>query len=231
MFDTKQLLGQLLGGANGGTGGASTGGMPGGGLAGGALAGGLAGLLAGTKTGRKIGKNALVYGGTALLGGLAYKAWQDWQQGKQATPGDSVAEIPEPPSDSPFLPDATDEPQLNRALLRAMIGAAKADGRIDDTEQARIMAHLDASDVDADDRAFVHMELGRPLDLEAIVADARCPETAAELYAASLIAIDPDRPAEGGYLAMLAARLGIAPELAEHLKATVAQAKAAARQP
>lgn len=53
-----------------------------GGIAGGAIAGSLGGLLAGTKTGRDFGKNALTYGGTALLGGLAYKAWRHWQSGK-----------------------------------------------------------------------------------------------------------------------------------------------------
>ena len=71
MFDAKQLIDQFLGGsANNGAASGSTGR----GLAGGALAGGLAGLLVGTKTGRKIGKSALTYGGTALLGGLAYTA-------------------------------------------------------------------------------------------------------------------------------------------------------------
>ncbi len=85
MIDVKQLLGQYLGGQNeaaAGDGSNKAGNF--GGLAGGALAGGLVGLLAGTKTGRKIGKNALAYGGTAVLGGLAYKAWRDWQSGKPA---------------------------------------------------------------------------------------------------------------------------------------------------
>jgi len=85
MFDVKKLFNQYLDGqAETVAGGSSkAGGF--GGLAGGALAGGLVGLLAGTKTGRKIGKNALTYGGTAVLGGLAYKAWRDWQSGKPAS--------------------------------------------------------------------------------------------------------------------------------------------------
>lgn len=225
MFDAKQLLNQISGSlGNQAADSAPTGGISAKGLAGGALAGGLAGLLAGTKTGRKIGKQAITYGGTALLGGLAYKAWRDWQQGRQVASSTDPT-LTEPPADSPFVPDLGQEQQLNRALLRAMVAAAKADGEIDELEQRRIVQHLERDSVDNDDRDYVQRLLREPADIEAVVREARCPETAAELYAASLIAIDPARPAERGYLAMLAARLGLEPALVEHLQATVAQAK------
>ncbi len=146
MFDAKQLLSQYLGAqdASSGENPVNAGNLKG--LAGGALAGGLTGLLAGTKTGRKIGKHALVYGGTAVVGGLAYKAWRDWHDGKAATGSSATAAAAAgeaqpvlPPSDSNFLP-ATGQQQdeLGRSLVRAMIGAAKADGRIDPDEQQRI---------------------------------------------------------------------------------------------
>jgi uncharacterized membrane protein YebE (DUF533 family) len=225
MFDAKQLLNQISGSlGNPDAGSPPTGGISGKGLAGGALAGGLAGLLAGTKTGRKIGKQAIAYGGTALLGGLAYKAWRDWQQGKQVAASTDPT-LTAPPADSPFVPHLGQEQQLNRALLRAMVAAAKADGEIDELEQRRILQHLERDNVDDDDRAFVQQLLHEPADIEAVVREARCPETAAELYAASLIAIDPTRPAERGYLTMLAARLGLDQALVDHLQATVAQAK------
>lgn len=85
MFDAKQLLSQYLGGQQASPGENTFNTRNLGGLAGGALAGGLTGLLAGTKTGRTLGKNALIYSGTALVGGLAYKAWRDWQDGKPAS--------------------------------------------------------------------------------------------------------------------------------------------------
>lgn len=223
MFDAKQLFDQFLGGSTGpGNANASSGR----GLAGGALAGGLAGLLVGTKTGRKIGKNALTYGGTALLGGLAYKAWRDWQQGKQAVgPADSLTEIPEAPADSAFVPHTNDEAMFNRALLLAMINAAKADGHIDDLEQQRIMQHLDQAGISPADRDFVSQQLAGALDMEPVIAAATCTETAAELYAASLIAIDPSGAAEQGYLGMLAARLNLPAELVGHIQANMAAAK------
>jgi len=227
MFDVKQLLEQYLGGQAEEAGGRAGGANNLGGLAGGALAGGLVGLLAGTKTGRKIGKHALVYGGTAALGGLAYKAWRDWQNGKPAPQSSTAARAalpPEPPTGSAFLPQPGQEADLNRALIRAMIGAAKADGQIDAGEQQRIFRQVNELGVDAETSSFVMEELGQPLDLDAIVASATCPETAAEIYAASLIAVDPSGAAEKGYLSMLAARLKLDPALVDHLHANVALA-------
>ena len=50
----------------------------GGGLAGGLLSGALAGAVMGGK-GNKLGKTAVKLGGTAVVAGLAYKAWQQYQ--------------------------------------------------------------------------------------------------------------------------------------------------------
>ena len=204
MFDAKQLLSQYLGGQASASGEnpVNAGNLKG--LAGGALAGGLTGLLAGTKTGRKLGKNALIYGGTALVGGLAYKAWRDYKDGKPAS--DSAASAATvggetkplvPPSDSAFLPSTEQqEDELGRALVRAMIGAAKADGQIDPDERQRIEDQVTALGLDNSIRSFVHEELAGPLDIDAIVAPAVCEEPAAEIYAASLMAIDRTRAAE-----------------------------------
>ena len=116
MFDARKLLDQLVGsGAAGGFAG---------GLAGGALGSMLAG-----KKGKKLAGNALKVGGLALVGGLAYKAWQHHQQGK------SAANAPvDAPDERAFLPDNQDvagTQALNLLLARAMIAAAKADGQID----------------------------------------------------------------------------------------------------
>jgi uncharacterized membrane protein YebE (DUF533 family) len=225
MFDAKQLFSQYFGshGAASGNDSGTTSNL--GSLAGGALAGGLAGLLAGTKTGRRLGKNALVYGGTALVGGLAYKAWRNWQDGKPVnntvSENDNELQPGIPTSDYGFLPSRGREDDLERALLRAMIGATKADGRIDPDEKQRIFKQVEALGLDEDTRAFVHDELSSPLDIDAIAAAAVGEETAAEIYAASLMAIDRSRPAEQGYLALLAARLNLDTGLVQHLNATV----------
>ena len=110
-----------------------------------------------------------------------------------------------------------------------MIAAAKSDGHIDATEQANIFAQMDKLTLSAEEKAFVLDELRKPLDVDAVARAAQStPEQAAEIYVASLLAIDVDNPAERGYLAMLAARLKLDEKLVEHLHATV---EGAAQQP
>lgn len=179
-------------------------------LASGALAGGLAALLLGSKAGRKLSKKAVQYGGMAVVGGLAYKAYRDWQARKAGAPAPTPhTELLPPPSDTPFAPEPEEEHDRARLLLTAMISAAKADGYIDAGEQKLIFARLAELDLDAESKAYVMDLLAAPLDFEALVRAAREPEVAAEVYAASVLAIDPDHPAERAYLQMLAARLGL----------------------
>ncbi len=246
MFDAKRLLDQFIGSQNAGQpqhsggrphgdllqqAGQALGGF--GGFGGGALAGGLAGLLLGSKGGRKLAGSALTYGGMAVAGALAYRAYQNWQAGKAATPAAS-AQTPllPPPADTPFNPATEAEQQtLGRHLLRAMISAAKADGHIDAQEQSNIFEQMDRLNVGADDKAFVMDELRKPLDVDAVARAARSPEEAAELYTVSLLAIDVDNPSERAYLALLAARLKLDEKLVAHLHATVEGATVPAPQP
>lgn len=206
-----------------------------GGLATGAVAGGLVGLLMGGKKPKKIAKSALKLGGAALVGGLAYKAWKDYKSGAPAGGGFASGaptsrtggqpDRPEPlpiedASNTPFMPDGQAEQEaLSQSLIAAMIGAAKADGHITDEEKQRISSALQQLDITGDHRQFIEAELQKPLDVGAIAATAKSEEHRVELYAASLIAVDPEGAAEKGYLAMLAARLGLDPELVKHLHA------------
>ena len=224
MFDPQKLLAQVLGGSSaaGSKGGLSPDLLKG--LAGGAAAGGLASILLGSKSGKKLAKTALKVGGTAALAGLAYKAYQIWQQNQSGS--DAAAPVPAPvPADVPvdaagtvFLPTAAAaRDDLSLILLRAMISAAKADGHIDADEQQKIFAKLDEAGLDTEAKAFFIDAIRKPLNIDAVVADATSPERAVEIYAASVLAIDADDPSEQAYLAMLAARLKLDPGL----KATV----------
>jgi uncharacterized membrane protein YebE (DUF533 family) len=176
------------------------------GLAGGAALGGLASMVLGSKKSSNLAKTAVKVGGAAAIGGLAWKAWQAYQA-SQNTPAVQSDE-------TVFLPTQTSaQNDLSLALLTAMIAAAKADGHIDAAEQRRIFTKLDDAELDAEAKAFLMDELRKPLDIDAIVKLATSPEVAVEIYTASVLAIDPDDPAEQAYLAMLAARLKLAPEL------------------
>ena len=59
----------------------------------------------------------------------------------------------------------------------------------------------------AEEKACVFDELASPLDIKAVVARADTPEHAAEIYAASLVAITADTAAERAYLDALASKL------------------------
>jgi uncharacterized membrane protein YebE (DUF533 family) len=229
MQDAKRLLEQFLGG------GQSSGGGGGGdflrGAGGGALAGGLAAILLGTKTGRRLGGDALKLGGMAAVGALAYKAWRDWQAGKAPAPAQAAEPARQSPpllpapAGTPFNPaNETGQQTLARHLLRAMIAAAKSDGHVDAQEQARIFGEMDKLSLSSEDKAFVMDELRAKLDIDAVAEAAASPEEAAEIYAASLLAIDVDNAAERGYLAMLAARLKLDDSLVAHLQQNVAAA-------
>ena len=180
---------------------------------------GAAGLAAGMLLGGGGVKKLAKYGALAAIGGIAYHAWQ-----KSRQPGD-FAPVETPPP-GPFMPAQSDETaraELGKALVRAMIAATKADGGIDSSEKERIFKRLEAMNLSAADKAFVFDELSTPLDIEAVVRGADTPEHAAEIYAASLVAIDATRPEELRYLETLAARLNLPETLVSEIHAAAAQ--------
>lgn len=168
------------------------------------LAAGL--LMSGGKPTKLLG-NAAKLGALAAVGGLAYKAWQSYQANQgTAQPAREDAFIPAPGN------DAAHE-ELGKTLVRAMIAAAKADGKIDAEEKDAIFERLKTMPLSAEEKAWVFDELSTPLDINAVVARADTPEHAAEIYAASLVAITADTPAEQAYLEALAAKLRLDPVL------------------
>lgn len=235
MFDPKKLLDDLLGSQIPGTSGTVRD------KAGQAVqyakdnplaAGALAAIFLGTGTGRQLTGAAVKLGGLAAIGGLAYKAYQNYQNGK--TPADAPAagepELLPPPSDTGFHPSQAPQGETEFALMlvRAMIAAAKADGRIDDDERQKIGARLGDAGMNAEAEAFIKKELEAPLDIDALVASARSDEQKVELYTASRLTIDPDTRSERGYLDLLAGRLGLPDALIDHIEATISSAKTAA---
>lgn len=225
MFDPKQLLNQVLGGAM--TGGPGTSGF--GNMANqardrlnqasgpqafgaGAVAGGLLGLLLGGKKVRKLAGGAVGYGGAAVLGAIAYQAYQSYRQNQGA--GAPLASIPQPaPELLPHAQPAADGGAFELVLIRGMIAAAKADGHVDGEEQQRLFANVERMGLDAEAKAMVFDALTQPADLGRITAQVATPEQGAELYLASRLAIDPDHPAERAWLDALAARLKLPAEV------------------
>jgi uncharacterized membrane protein YebE (DUF533 family) len=107
------------------------------------------------------------------------------------------------------ITDSGDRGSGGLLLVRAMIAAAAADGHLDRGEQARIFDETHRLDLGPEEKAALFDELRAPLRLDQLVAQVTNPETAVEIYAASLVAIDETRVEGQAYLRKLAAALGL----------------------
>ena len=186
------------------------------GKGGAALAGGALGLLLGSKKGRKIGGKVLTYGGLAALGVVAYKAYSNWQQQNNAA-------VQREPQTIDQLP-APEAEQHSHAILRAIIGAAKADGHIDDKERQLIDNEIARLTSDDALQHWFDAELKKPLDPAEIASSAATPEMAAEMYLASVLVVDEENFMERSYLTELARQLKLAPALKAELEQQAKQA-------
>jgi uncharacterized membrane protein YebE (DUF533 family) len=195
-------------------------------LGAGAIAGGLGSILLGTRTGRSLAVNAAKLGGLALIAGLAYKAMQNYQQGRPMIEGGrgSTDTLVEPPRGSGFEPAAVthDAAQL---YIRGMIAAAASDGRIDAAEQQKLIAGLKQGGLDAGAEEFLANELNNPASVNDLVAAVSSPAEAVQLYTAARISIDLDTAEEHEFLTSLASGLGLDETLVSHIDA---QARAVA---
>tara|TARA_R100001143_G_C3351859_1_gene129988 strand:- start:525 stop:1235 length:711 start_codon:yes stop_codon:yes gene_type:complete len=198
-----------------------------GGFGGGALTGGALGLLLGNKKFRKMGGKVATYGAAAALGAVALKAYQDWQT-QRSTNNASASAPPAPMSGAQPAQASSaalgwsekDTETHSQAVLAAMIGAAKADGHIGDSERALLEAEV-ARLGSAQDQAWFHSELQKPADPAAVAQQAATPEMAAEMYLASLLVIDEQSFMERAYLEELAKQLKLEPGLKNNLEGQV----------
>lgn len=197
----------------------------------GALAGGALGLLLGNKKARKMGGKVAVYGGVAAVGLLAYKAYGDWKkQQESGTAGASGHAAAALPAGEPRTVNALPAPEAeehSRGILRALVAASKADGHIDARERETIEGEFVRIGADPAMREWLHAELEKPLDPAEVARAATSPELAAEMYLASLLAVDEQSFMERAYLDELARQLGIDDSLKARLEAQVREAMTA----
>jgi uncharacterized membrane protein YebE (DUF533 family) len=189
-----------------------------------AALGSLGALVFGSKSGRSVAMSAAKLGGIALIGGLAYKAYQSYQAGKPLSDANQQPIVPAP-AGTGFEPQAASDTTA-LTFIRAMIAAAAADGQIDETERRTILAGLKEAGLDAEAHQWLADEMARPASIDALVEAAESPELSTQIYAAARLAIDPDTPAEKDFLAGLAGALGLDVELVANIDAAAGAAKA-----
>ncbi len=103
----------------------------------GAAAGGLAGSLLGSKKMREVAGTVLQVGAVAAVGGLAYKAFQNYRQGKPVVPQGITDMLsantpagnaqPDAAADR-WIPDSNHTGETAMLLLQAMVAAAALTG-------------------------------------------------------------------------------------------------------
>lgn len=169
----------------------------------------------------------------ALLGTLAYKAFGNYQQQKAA--GGNVSMVDAVKTSASGMadqasslisgllagnqstaaslpaPTASANAELPLAIIRAMIGAAKADGHVDAAETQKIMGQLESAGVGAQEKALLMQEMANTQDVNNIAAAAKTPEEAAQIYLAALLVCDSQCAREQDYLTSLAKALKLEP--------------------
>ncbi len=220
--DVKGMLSGLskqLGSGSSGQGGGSSSGFDVKSL----LGGGAMGMLVGSKRGRSMGGKALKYGAIAGVGVLAWKAWQSSQAAKNGNAQQNTAQNA-PEGERVEVLSGEYQERRSLELLQAMIMAARADGHIDEQEQALITEQIDALGADQEMHNWVEQQLKAPLDAQALAREADSPQAAREMYLISVAVTDDQNPMERAWLDQLASALNLPKEMTAELERQAQQA-------
>ena len=177
-------------------------------------AGGIGALLGALMGGsRSTTMNSLGGGMMGLLGMMAYKALKNSMGGSSSSSSSGA-------STQTYTPP-TPMQQASEAdiILLAMIDAAKADGQVDADEFNKIMNSLKSSGVGQDGVNYVLQKLQGPMETAKIVNAVKGrPDLAAQVYSASLMAIEVDTDAERNYLSKLASAMGLNSQVIQNIE-------------
>ncbi|AUH66276.1 tellurite resistance TerB family protein [Paracoccus zhejiangensis] len=181
------------------------------GSSGGGLGDILGQLTGGSKTRSTSGGGGLGDILGAVLGGAAGAGAADAlsRKGSQQTNDASFGELFNDSLQRGDEPEVAPTPEQNAVaglMLRAMIQAAKSDGKIDDAEKQRLTSEL--GDLDDEERQFIREQMAAPIDAQGLAREVPS-GLEAQVYLMSLMAIDFDSKAEAEYLHSLAQGLGL----------------------
>ena len=221
------------------------------GLAGGVAGGALVSAL-GSKSGRKTAATLLKVGGIAAVGGLAWKAYQSYQQtnGQQVNAQQGNAQqMPQTASPQSWQANNASQAQSDwrgleqqqfeamvdksnesagMLLLRSTISAAMADGQLSQTEQGQIFAKLEELSLTSEERGTLFAEMAKPWTTADFGNNVTDPVIAIEVYAAALMTIDDTCEAGRAHLRSLANALRLPVPLVTSLHARVLEQEGAA---
>ncbi len=174
----------------------------------GALGGVAGGALVSALTDKKSARTLLKAGGLVAVGGLAYKAYQDYRS-KQAV----VADI----GQKQFEASVNVEDETDCVVIQAMIAAAHADGQLTASESDRIWQQAVDQGYSADQLGRLAEHIATPPTLPQLATRAKSMEQKIEIYLASVLVMEPGNLCEE-YLVSLQNSLGLPDGLVQALR-------------
>lgn len=166
----------------------------------------LVGLL-GTRGGRKLTGTAIKLGGLAALGAAAYTGYKNWQGDNEP----EVVDVPSPTNAGALL------------IIKAMVAAANADGKVDDDELNTIKHEILEMHLSDDVAQSLETIIDSPLSAKELGSLADGSVGAAEVYLAARMLIDEHSSlAEKIFLDDLVTALGLNHALSAELDKQVA---------
>lgn len=185
----------------------------------GAIAAGVLALLLGTGAGRRVTGSALKIGSLAAIGGIGWKAYQNWlAQKEQAT--EEIKEMAENAKTISINDlDEDDANKRSQILLKAMIAAAKSDGHINQKEISAIDEQIVKLNLSGEVASLLKDEIKKPLDVKEVAALAENSAIAAEIYLVSAVVTDRENSMEKAYLKDLAKAMNLPDALVAQLQA------------
>ena len=151
-----------------------------------AALGGLAAILLGTQGGRAVTGSAVKLGGLAAIGGLAYKALRNYQQGRpliEGVPG--LEQLTAAPGGSGFSEEAhTNEFRASAGPRDGRDGCLRRSCR--SSQRVKIVGELKDGGLDAQAAEFLDAEIQHPATIDAIAKGVgSSKELALQVYAAA----------------------------------------------
>lgn len=222
------VLGKLAGSMLGGGTSAPAPGTGGGGFSSGDILGSLGKLVLGGS--KSTGPGSAGAGTNAMFGALAAQALvlaKRMMAGEQSAGGSQSIDIDDATAVIAGLrrpANAREEQQVRDVAtltVQAMINAAKADGHIDKQETERLVGKLREDGITDEEQRFVMEEMRKPMDTDTIVQAVPNEQIAAQIYTASLMAINVDTDAEKRYMQELASKLGLNQQVTAYLHQAV----------
>ena len=170
----------------------------------------LGGLFGGNEKGNIL-EGLIKGGGLAAVASVAFNAIKNFQnQDESANKKMDLTDLGQTGSDH--------NGDFAITLVRAMIQAAKADGHVDDKERKLISNKINESGIDQKTAEFLMEELEKPVDIDALLSNVNTDEQKTEIYVASRMTLDPNKPKNREYLDNLLAKLNLPDSLKRHIE-------------